>query len=130
MRTIVAALGVLAAACGGAKHVEPKPEPKPITPPTPVAETKPAPPAPPTKPTCESIATRVLDERGFGKIPEANRAGARRAGEAEIVASCLDDRWPDTALDCMTTRPSAASCLGQLSQYQQKSFDVHLHDWE
>ena len=72
----------------------------------------------------------LLDEHGFGKIPDNNRAGARRGGEAEIVAACLDDRWPDAAIECMTTRPSALSCVGQLTTFQQKSFDAHLHDWE
>jgi hypothetical protein len=133
MRMIVALL-VAAVACGGTKHVEPKPEPKPQppppTPPPEVAKKPDPPPPPPAKPSCATIATKLIDERGFGKIPEPNREGARRGGEAEIIASCLDDRWPDATIECMTTRPSAASCLGQLSQYQQKAYDAHLRDWE
>ena len=120
-------LSCVVLACGGTQSKpQPKPEAKPQQP-QPVAEKKPEPPA---KPSCATVATKLLDEHGFGKIPDANKTGARRGGEAEIVAACLDDRWPDAALACMATRPSAVSCVGQLTTFQQKSFDAHLKDWE
>jgi hypothetical protein len=124
---IIVVVSSLAVACGAAK-VEPKPAPPPPTGDA-KAEAKQV-VATPSKPSCTTVAVKLIDERGFGKIPEPNRAGARRGGEAEIVAACLDDRWPDSAVDCMTTRPSPTSCVGQLSLYQQKSFDAHIHDWE
>jgi hypothetical protein len=84
----------------------------------------------PSKPSCATVGAKLLDEHGYGKIPDDNKPGAKRGFEAEVLAACVDDRWPDAALDCMTTRPSAISCVGQLTTYQQKSFDLHLKDWE
>jgi len=82
------------------------------------------------KPTCTTVAALLVKERGFGKIPANAQERARSAGEAEAVAACLDDQWPDTALECMSTRASPSSCLGQLDEYQQQSYDAHFGDWE
>jgi hypothetical protein len=82
------------------------------------------------KPSCTTVAALVVKEHGFGKIPAAAQERAKNAGEAEVAAACLDDQWPDTALECMATRASPSSCIGQLDEYQQHSYDAHFGDWE
>jgi len=82
------------------------------------------------KPTCTGVAALLVKERGFGKIPAQQQERAKNAGEAEAAAACLDDQWPDAALECMSTRASPSSCLGQLDEYQQQSYDAHFGDWE
>ena len=82
------------------------------------------------KTSCDGVARLLIAERGFGSIPANNQGGARRGGEAEIVAACTDDQWEPAAIECMASRPSPASCIGQLSQYQERSYEAHLQDWE
>lgn len=83
-----------------------------------------------TKATCEVAARALVKERGFGAIPANKQDGARRGGEAEAIASCIDDQWDQTVIDCMVTRASAASCLGQLNVYQEQSYQAHFASWE
>lgn len=81
-------------------------------------------------PTCASAAKLLIKERGFGKIPAANQDKARAAGEAEATAACLDDQWPDAVVQCVASRPSPSSCLGQLDEFQEESYRAHFDDWE
>ncbi|HTR54239.1 MAG TPA: hypothetical protein VMJ10_26285 [Kofleriaceae bacterium] len=103
----------------------------PATPP-PQTTTKPAPLAAKaeTGASCATAARLVIKEMGFGAIPAKNQDRARRAGEAEVEAACLDDQWPDAVIQCASTRPSPRSCLGQLDKYQDQSLTAHLDDWQ
>ncbi|HEY1553707.1 MAG TPA: hypothetical protein VGF94_02680 [Kofleriaceae bacterium] len=116
----VAWIALMLVACGPAT-----PSPKHTA--EPVAATAPKRDA---GPSCTNAARLLIEERGFGKIPTASQDRARRAGEAEVEASCLDDQWSDAVVSCIVTRPSPSSCLGQLDKYQEQSFESHLEDWE
>lgn len=80
--------------------------------------------------SCEGVAKLLIKERGFGAIPKASHEAARRGGEAQVVAACTDDQWSTEVLSCMASRPSPASCLGQLDPYQQRSYEMQLENWE
>lgn len=121
MNRAVTLVAMLLLGCGGTSKPPPKSLAKAGDPAAKVAV---------VKPSCATVATLLIKERGFGKIPAAAQERARGAGEAEAAAACLDDQWPDVALECMATRASPSSCLGQLDEYQQHSYDAHFRDWE
>jgi hypothetical protein len=118
-RTTVFAVVLLG--CGAT----PAPAPKHETPaPPPVVAAKPPPPSP-----CEVAAQALVKEHGIDKIPAAKRDLARRAGEAEVIAACLDDQWPSAAIDCMTSRAGPSSCFGQLEAQQERRISRQLDGW-
>ncbi len=108
--------------CGATPAPPPKQAPPP---PPPVAVVKPPPPQP-----CEVAAQVLVKEHHIDKIPEAKREQARRAGEAEVVAACLDDQWPTAAIDCMSARAAPSSCFGQLEAMQERRINRDLDGWE
>jgi hypothetical protein len=79
---------------------------------------------------CASIAKLLLAEHGMKDFAADRQDRARRGGEAIIAATCVDDEWPQPAIDCMASRPSPASCTGQLSEEQQGIYEAHLGEWE
>ena len=84
----------------------------------------------PARASCAGVAKLIIAEHGVKDIPAAKQDRAKRGGEAELEANCVDNEWPQAALDCMATRPSAISCTGQLSEEQQQFYEQAVAEWQ
>lgn len=137
MRNLVVALSLIVIGCGSpAKPGTTAPaaakSTAPAKPATPAAPVKPpvVAKAEPVRPSCDAAAKRLIAERRLDKIADKDRERARRAGEAVVAAECLDAQWPDAALECMTSRASAESCVGQLTKEQESLFTMRIEGWQ
>jgi hypothetical protein len=124
MRTSLVVALLLVVGCGAA---QPTSSSKPTgTAPSNVAGSA----APAGGATCASAARLLVAEHGVKDFAADKQDRARRGGEAVIAASCIDDEWPQAAIDCMASRPSPASCTGQLSEEQQAIYEGRMMEWE
>lgn len=99
--------------------------------PAPVVAKAPPPPAPkPAAPTadCAGAARAVIAEHGTAKFKAKDKA--RIAGEAEMVAACMDDQWESATITCMTTRAAPSTCADTLKEDQNEKFRGRLMLWE
>lgn len=118
-RTVKRALAVvLFLGCGGApkKPVEVAKAPPPA--PKPVAATT----------DCAGAARAVIAEHGTTKLRDRDKA--KVAGEAEMMAACMDDQWDQPTIACMTTRAAPSTCADQLHEDQNEKFKGRLMLWE